>query len=379
MKIVLVTHYYSGHMGGIEIVAGELARRLSPSVDVTWIASDGDAATTGLPAHVRPVPMRTFNFIERITGLPFPIWSPGSLRQLWKAARNADVVHLHDFAYLGNWIAFMAANRHGVPVLITQHIGLIPYRSAILRAIQEVLHFTAGKSLLGRATLVVFVSDVVMDYYRTFVSFRKPPRRLSNGVDSNTFTVVNSVSRISARENLALDPARPVLLFVGRFVEKKGLRIIAKLANLLPDAQWLLAGRGPINPQEWNATNVKVVQGRRQAALVPLYHAADLLVLPSIGEGLPLVVQEAMSCGIPALVGEDTARAVGAPPGLCAGCRVGDEDDAERWAAEIRSLLQRSAPTPSEIAAFARSQWSWDECARAYLDIYRQLTRGPGT
>ena len=44
-----------------------------------------------------------------------------------------------------------------------------------------------------------------------------------------------------------------------------------------------------------------------QAELPPLYQAADLLVLPSVGEGFPLVVQEAMACGTPALVGDETA------------------------------------------------------------------------
>jgi glycosyltransferase involved in cell wall biosynthesis len=376
MRILLVTHYYSTHGGGIEIVAGTLAAMFALTHDVVWAASDCDAVPASSHGSLRFVPMRAANGIERSTGLPFPIWGPRSLVRLWQETRDADLVHLHDVTYFGNWAAFVCAILHEKPIFITQHVGFIPYRSPILRVALRALHATVGRIMLGRADQVVFVSRVVRDYYARFVRFRNSPLVVANGVDVRTFAAAPAEVRGSARAALGLDPARPMLLFVGRFVEKKGLRILEDLARRLTDVAWVFAGWGPLDPRNWNCPNVHVFNGRRAAALVPLYQAADLLVLPSVGEGLPLVVQESMSCGTPVLVGEDTAEAVDAPSPLLFKCRVGGAGTVDAWEVSLRRILS-DVPGLSErrqaVAAFARARWSWDTCAGAYVSLFEQI------
>src|SRR4029077_19092998 len=102
-------------------------------------------------------------------------------------------------------------------------------------------------------------------------------------------------------------PGHPLFLFLGRFVEKKGLPVLRELAQRLPQVRLLLAGWGPIDPAAWGLPNVTVVRSPSTGELSALYQAADLLLLPSVGEGFPRSVQEAMACGTPALVGSETA------------------------------------------------------------------------
>jgi glycosyltransferase involved in cell wall biosynthesis len=380
MRVLLVTHYYSTHAGGIEIVAGVLAARLAETHHITWVASDCDQSPTGLAPSVALVPMRSANVIERTTGLPFPLWGPVSLLRLWRETGRADIVHLHDVAYPGNWAAFVFARLRRRPVFITQHVGFIPYKSLLLRFALRAMHATVGRVMLGGAAQVVFVSRVVLNYYARFVRFRGAPLVVSNGVDSTIFFPAGAGDRARARVALGLDPSRPVLLFVGRFVEKKGLHVLEALARRLPEATWALAGWGPKDPTEWNAPNVRVFNNRRGAELVPLYHAADLLVLPSVGEGLPLVVQEAMSCGTPALVGEDTADAVEGPPLIVFAAKVGGPATADAWEAAIRRILpelSRQQGLPQRVADFARMRWSWNACADTYAALFARLTRPP--
>jgi glycosyltransferase involved in cell wall biosynthesis len=166
------------------------------------------------------------------------------------------------------------------------------------------------------------------------------------------------------------------MLFVGRFVEKKGMHILEALVRRLTDVSWLFAGWGPISPLEWKAPHVVVLEGLRGSSLVPLYQAADLLVLPSVGEGLPLVVQEAMSCGTPALVGNDTAAAIDAPEGVVFSRHVGEGRTIDEWETAIRTLVADRAALSAlrpVVAEFARRKWSWTTCAESYAAVFDDL------
>jgi glycosyltransferase involved in cell wall biosynthesis len=367
MRIALVTHYYPAHRGGIEIVAGEIARRLAAThgAGVDWHASDCDPAPS-IPG-VACTPARSWNGVERGLGLPYPLWSRAALRRLREAARAADAVHLHDCLYLPNLAAYDAARRAGRPVLVTQHVGMIPYRNPALRGVLSAAYHGVARRVLEGAAQVVFISATVQRYFESFVRFRSPPLLVPNGVDTSIF-------RPAAR------PARgeaPVLLFVGRFVEKKGLPMLRALAARLPHARWVFAGWGPLDPGQWGLANVTVVRGRSGAELASLYQAADLLVLPSVGEGFPLVVQEAMACGTPALIGSETAAGLPEAAGVLLSEHTGGADAVQRWEARIRALTAQAGPLEdlrSRAAAYAAAHWSWDKCAAAYAQLLRRCT-----
>jgi phosphatidylinositol alpha-1,6-mannosyltransferase len=372
MRIALVTHYYPAHRGGIELVAGEIARRLAaaPGTKITWYSSNCDPPPS-LPG-VRCVPAASCNMIEHRVGFPYPLWSPSALRRVMRETREADVVHLHDCLYLPNLAAYAAARLAGKPVLVTQHVAMVPYRNPLLRALLFTAYRVLARIVLGGAARVVFVSDSVKRYFDGFVHFRSPPELVFNGVDTTVFRPVDTERRQALRAELGVNPDTPLLLFVGRFVEKKGLPMLRELAARLTGARWVLAGWGALDPERWGLGNVSVVRGRAGAQLAPLYQAADLLVLPSRGEGFPLVVQEAMACGTPALVGTDTAAGCPeATPVLPSEDTTGAEAPA-RWERRIRQL---SAPGSAArdlraaVAAYAAANWSWEQCAARYSTL----------
>ncbi len=172
MRVLLVTHYFPGHGGGVEIVAGELAVRLARrGFSITWAASS--------PAPTRPgdavsyLPMNAWNGTERHFGFPYPLWGPAGLARLGSAVKECDLVHLHDCLYQGNAVALLRACMAGKPIVVTQHVGEVPYRQALLRGLLATANRTLGRMVLGGATQTVFISPKVLDYFRPIVRFRR--------------------------------------------------------------------------------------------------------------------------------------------------------------------------------------------------------------
>jgi len=370
VRVVLVTPYYPAHRGGVERIAGELAARLAAAGDAEflWFASDCDPPPPPAPG-LAAVPAGATNACERRLGVPYPLWSPAAHAALARAVRATDLVHLHDALYQPCLAAFAAARACRRPVLVTQHVGHVPYRNALLRAALAGANRTLAAAVLARAERVVFESESVRAYFSRFVRFAHPPLLVPNGVDTERFHPASAAEREQLRRRLGVGEGQPLVLFVGRFVEKKGLAVIAELAAHFPRVLWLLAGWGPIDPTRWGLANVRVVSKPDINALLPLYRAADLLVLPSVGEGFPLAVQEAMACGTPALVGAQTAAGCGVPGAPILAEPTGVADAVARWKRRLAALLARAeelARMRDTVCEFARREWSWARCIAAY-------------
>jgi len=376
MRVVLVTHYYPAHRSGVEIVAGEIACRLAaePGFEIVWHASDCGPAPAQDNPRLRCQPAAAFNGLERWLGVPYPLWSWRSLVRLVREVRGADLLHLHDCLYFGNVVACVAAKLAGRPVVVTQHIGPVPYRNPVLRLMLAIANRSVGRFVLGSACRVLFIAETTRAYFAPLIRFRSAPLVVANGVDCALFKPARDADRQVLRAGFGAREGQPLLLFAGRFVEKKGMPLLEQLVRRTPEALWLFAGAGPLDPERWDAPNVRILRGLGQAELVPLYQAADLLVLPSVGEGFPLVVQEAMACGTPALVDVSTARASPQASGLLHAEPVEGTDAAERWTRRILALAHEDshAELRARLAGFARENWSWDESARRHAQAMRE-------
>ena len=240
----------------------------------------------------------------------------------------------------------------------------------------RLINRTVGRWMLGRADQVVFISDAVRRYFDGFVRFDRPPLHVPNGVDTMTFRPSSSDERAQVREALGVAEADRVVLYVGRFVDKKGLPLLGRLARALPQYRWWFAGwgeSGPAHPATWGLPQVRVFGDRSGGTLAELYNAADLLVLASLSEGFPLVVQEAMACGTPVLIA--SAIADGAPEAraLLRLASIDHPDSAvTTWTAAIASAIAGNdgRARAAELSDFARARWSWPATVARYEAIF---------
>lgn len=369
MRILTVTHFFEQHGGGIERVAGQLCRAFQAAGhEAVWAAS-------GLPAKPSTnIALPSWNGIERSTGIPMPVLGPRALVRLWRAIGRSDGVVIHDTLYLTSMAAMLAARLRHKPVILIQHIGALPFRNRLVRGVVTLGNWLVSRTMLSVADRVLFISATTMAYFDG-LHFSAPARLLFNGVDPLLFQPLHT-PRDALRARLGLPDDKLVMFFVGRFVEKKGLATIAALAKMRPDLFFVLAGKGPIIPESWDLTNVRVERSLTGAALADFYRAADRLLLPSVGEGFPLVIQEAMACGLPVICGSQSAAADPDATRFLTGVPISNiqaEDNANRIASAIDGPVMSHADR-MEMADYADRTYKWSMMAAAIIDMFAEVS-----
>lgn len=364
MRILTVTHFFESHGGGIERVAGQLCRNLSAlGHDCTWAASASDPSPADLA--IRPLPLVCINPIERVTGLPMPIPGPRSLAALSRAISRADAIIVHDALYLTSIAAVVMARMKGKPVILIQHIAVIPFASMLTRKLLALANAWVTRPMLGSADQVIFISETTRQALAGMRG-KRSARLLFNGVDGAIFHPGPAL-----RARFSLPQYGKVVAFVGRFVAKKGLAVLKICAAESPETTFVMAGSGPINPHLWNLQNVIVTGALSPQDVAELFRASDVLVLPSVGEGYPLVIQEAMACGLPVVCGMESAQADPAAARWLRGTHI-DLTTSEATAERVRKLLDGphlSTDARSEMAAYAASAYTWPGMATAVAEI----------
>lgn len=228
------------------------------------------------------------------------------------------------------------------------------------------------------------VSVLCTPMYERCVSLGMDKSKLQiipNGVDVEKFTVKD---RALCRSELTIDQNSKVILFVGSLVPVKGvdtlLKAFAAMTALRPEAsiKLYIVGSGYLESDlkrlasELRITNDVVFVGRVPHNELPVWmNAADCLCLPSLSEGHPNVVMEALACGIPVV-----ASAVGAIPDFVTdktGYLIVPKNHAELAERLTKCLLKAYL---KENIRDTVSKMSWKACAEMYYDTLRKFSKG---
>ncbi len=212
------------------------------------------------------------------------------------ARHPAEVFHCHVGTGSEDWDGVRLARAAGCRVVVqTQHL---PYLVAHPRKRRSYHH---GIESVDR---LIAVSDGVR---RTYERIGVAPGRITT-VANGVAPLPYRMGREAARQTLGLDPDRPVVLTVGRLTHMKGQRhlidAVPLLAARFPRIAVIVIGDGPLREPLVRRVAALGVAGsvcfpghRTDARL--LLEAADVFVLPSRHEGMPLAVLEAMEAGRP--------------------------------------------------------------------------------
>lgn len=207
---------------------------------------------------------------------------------------------------------------------------------------------------------------------------------LPNGVDVERFARAEPASA----ESLGLDPSRPTVTFIGRYDPQKNLDWLLDFWNaVLPDwvmaeelgelrwPQLLLVGDKHYERVAPRGEKHEPIVGRgRVRDVARILKASDILVLPSIWEGLPNVVLEAMAAGKPVVAND--VHGVRQALGLEAGEQIVPTDDSELWEASLRGLLlnpERAQQLGQQNQRRVMEHFSIEACCDRYVRLYESL------
>jgi glycosyltransferase involved in cell wall biosynthesis len=376
LKIGIVSSFMPPHLGGLEIVAENLFHTYREAGHaVRWMASHVPAqAPRQEDGRLR---VGCWNWLEGHFGVPWPVWGPGSLVPLVKLINWADVLHIHDCLYYSSALTLVLARWLNKPVLLSQHLGAITYPSAILNALASLAYKTLGRAVLQGVSHVAFCAAGAQDFCLHLSRGQlKAFSYIPVGVDTQCFHPPTHEECCQARLKLGLQQAGPVALFVGRLQEKKGALVFQEIAGRRPKIHFLMVGDGPLSPApKENLTWLPMVPPEN---MPQVYHAADVVLLPSVSESLSLVTLEAMASGVPVI--------------LTRHLPIGDilEKESAGWTSERTSeefaaSMNRLLEDPTIAASMTRRarrlvelHWSNKVMAMKYLSLIQQIVKTPG-
>ncbi len=273
-------------------------------------------------------------------------------------------------------VALRAAREIGVPAICM--IG----GSDVLLMTNERLRRRRVQNVLSQLDAVTTVSESLR---QRVIELGVPDDRVHTiyqGVDCDIF---HSGDLVAARHKLSLPTDRPLLLWVGRMVDVKGLDVLVaaldRVRQQIPNVRLLLVGDGPLRESILNdvrqrglTDHVHWVGPKGHSEIADWYRAANLTVLSSWSEGLPNVLRESLSCGRPFVstnVGgvSEIANSQGGSP-FAELVPIGDP---VKLAQGIEQAL-----APSYLAAAqAWPRRSWDQCADDMIALLERLRGEP--
>lgn len=366
MKILRIApDIYPYTVGGFGIHIHEMSKaqvRLGHDVTVYTASENAESEYQADAGYF----VRNFKPLIKILGNSI---TPSMLFDLIQEQSNYDIVHAHSHLFFSTNLSAVARQIGSTPLVITNH-GL---NSQTAPEWFQKFYTATG------AHLTFAAADKILCYTETekqeLIDLGIKPEKIEvihNGIDTDLF--------VPAKES-CFDKKR--LLWVGRYAKGKGLDYLIDAFSILkathPEVTLTLVGEGP----EKDHINQKIIDLNLQnsiimknfvpnSEIVSMYQNSSVFVLPSLEEGVPRTILEAMSCGIP-VVCSRLPQLVDIVDG---GGQLVPIKDSKAFADSISKILSDSSLS-EELRENGRKNvvenYSWKDTVKKTVQLYKEL------
>lgn len=245
--------------------------------------------------------------------------------------------------------------------------------------VQKFLIWSNKRKIKNYATSFLACSDLAASWMF--------PRGVSvqvvhNAIDAGRFRFSSSI-RNRKRASLGIPEDRLVLLFAGRLDPQKNplflIKVFRELSDRVPNSTLLMAGDGMMHHEiecaiQDNGLSEKVqLLGNRQD-ISELMQAADAFLLPSLFEGLGIVLVEAQAAGLPCFASKDVIPLAVNITGLVNFISL--KESAERWARQIIGKLSEKLPREDKFEEICSAGYDSETNSQQLKEIYLRSMGG---
>ena len=311
--------------------------------------------------------------------------------QSFQRTQGLNYPLVHTNYWLSAWAGMELQKTSGIQLVHTYHsLGTVKYQSQVKIPHVASTRLRIEREILERANCVVATSPQEQETLRSQVSTLGQIEIIPCGTDTDNFRLT---SKTHARTKLKLGSLEKVVLYVGRFDERKGIETLVRAFALLKerDVQNLkliiVGGSSTDMPDgeerkrieniidELGLTDSTIFAGRIGHDILPLYYtAADVCVIPSHYEPFGLVAIEAMACGVPVVasnVGGLKFTIIPEETGLLV-----EPKDIEAFASSIHRILFDDLwvrKMRKQASANVNQRFSWTGVTIQLSELYRHV------
>ena len=333
------------------------------------------------PEGIKVVSFPSLFFPKISYTLPF---IPEGLRTLLKL-RNYDIIHVGDYFYPTS-IPPLISNRRGTNAMILS-INALPgyswrFGSMLVDLAAKGYTYSIGKQILSSYDkIVALYNELSEDLRRLGISSRKICV-IPNGVDVERFQNIDQAYCDKLRKRLSIHNNERIVLFVGRLAKVKRVDLVIRLAKKFSQEgqriKTIIVGEGAYrNSYEQLAQSERgvIFIGGVSPTVVPAFYAlADVVVLPSLSEGLPNVLLEASAAGKPAIatnVGGVSDIIVNGKTGFLIG--QSDFDSFYNFTKLILADQALKKELGHNAVVHIKKKFSWRTIVEKYERLYEEL------
>lgn len=365
LRVLAWCDYFSpSSCGGSERVAMEVYRRLADGgaevTVVTAVPSPSQEVEEALGLRVVSVPSTD---LSRLLGGQVAL-SPRLFARMSQIADTVQphVMHANGLHFQTSLAAALLQRRRRLPLVTTAHIGALHFLGPGLRLPTAVHERTIGRFILRRSARAIAVGPSVADHLITLGMAGDTIDVVANGVDHRRFFP----AAVAGKRPV------PVVHFVGRLIANKGPHLLvdalARLRDEGVEVRAEFVGDGPLRRRLQGVVRTRSLSDSvafvgAVTDVADRLRRTDVLVRPSLTEGMPLAVLEAMASGV--------CVVASAVPGNADLVRHGDNGllfppgDVGRLTGALRLVVQ-DANTRARLAAAGHRcslAYSWDATA----------------